>query len=403
MNAKPDNSITCDIAISGGGAVGLVSALAFVQAGFSVALVAPASTVADGRTVALLSASWTMLGELGLHEVLSSFATPMSSMRLVDDTGSLFRTPPVTFRASEAGLEAFGWNIPLGTLIAALDKAVAANPAIQRICDKTATVAHTKTGILLKTDSGTTIAAPVLIAAEGRGSLSRDASGITTKNWDYPQVALTAILSHPRREHDDTSTEFHTRSGPCTLVPLAGRRSSLVWMVAREDAARLVALPDEAFAHAVEQQVHSILGAFTLEGGRSQIPMTGLSVDSYAARRIMLVGETAHVFPPLGAQGLNLGLRDVATAVELVSQARSDRSEIGADTVMDDYSARRRADIELRTLAVDGLNRSLLTRFLPLDFARGAGLLSLAHIGPLRRLVMRAGLAGNNIRRDHAL
>jgi 2-octaprenyl-6-methoxyphenol hydroxylase len=399
MSQTSGNPISCDIAISGGGAVGLVSALAFAQAGFRVGLIAPVSRVADGRTVALLSASWDMLGRLGLSEALTPLATPMSSMRLVDDTGSLFRTPPVTFRASEAGLAAFGWNIQLAALIAALDEAVDATPSIQRVSGKTTMVSNVHQGVELQTDTGTILTAPLLIAAEGRISISRDASGITAKDWTYPQVALTAILSHPKRDHDETSTEFHTRSGPCTLVPLAGRRSSLVWMVAETDAAHLNALSNDAFARAVERQVHSILGAFCVEGARGQIPMAGLGVGQYAARRIMLVGESAHVFPPLGAQGLNLGLRDVAAAVEQVSRAQAEGDDLGADTVMAAYGTQRRTDVELRTLAVDGLNRSLLTRFLPLDFARGAGLLGLAHIGPLRRLVMRAGLAGGDARR----
>jgi 2-octaprenyl-6-methoxyphenol hydroxylase len=398
MSQRSGNPISCDIAISGGGAVGLVSALAFAQAGFRVGLIAPVSPVADGRTVALLSASWDMLGELGLREALTPLATPMSTMRLVDDTGSLFRTPPVTFRAGEAGLEAFGWNIPLAALIAALDEAVDARPVIRRISGKTTMVSHAHEAVELQTDAGITVTAPVLVAAEGRISISRDTSGITAKNWTYPQVALTAMLSHPKRDHDDTSTEFHTRSGPCTLVPLAGRRSSLVWMVAETDAAHLNALSNDAFARAVERHVHSILGAFSVDGGRGHIPMAGLGVGQYAARRIMLVGESAHVFPPLGAQGLNLGLRDVAAAVEQVSRAHAEGDDLGADTVMAAYGAQRRTDVELRTLAVDGLNRSLLTRFLPLDFARGAGLLGLAHIGPLRRLVMRAGLAGGDAR-----
>jgi 2-octaprenyl-6-methoxyphenol hydroxylase len=398
MSQRSGNPISCDIAISGGGAVGLVSALAFAQAGFQVGLIAPVSCVTDGRTVALLSASWVMLGELGLHAALSPLATPMSIMRLVDDTGSLFRTPPVTFRASEAGLAAFGWNIQLAALIAALDEAVDATPSIQRVSGKTTMVSNVHQGVELQTDTGTILTAPLLIAAEGRISISRDASGITAKDWTYPQVALTAILSHPKRDHDETSTEFHTRSGPCTLVPLAGRRSSLVWMVAETDAAHLNALSNDAFARAVERQVHSILGAFCVEGARGQIQMAGLGVGQYAARRIMLVGESAHVFPPLGAQGLNLGLRDVAAAVEQVSRAQAEGDDLGADTVMAAYGTQRRTDVELRTLAVDGLNRSLLTRFLPLDFARGAGLLGLAHIGPLRRLVMRAGLAGGDAR-----
>jgi 2-octaprenyl-6-methoxyphenol hydroxylase len=125
--------------------------------------------------------------------------------------------------------------------------------------------------------------------------------------------------------------------------------------------------------------------------------MMGLSVDRYAADRIMLVGETAHVFPPIGAQGLNLGLRDVQAVADVLGMSIQNTADIGSVATLDRYDQQRRRDVEFRTFAVDGLNRSLLTSFMPLDFARGLGLLSLAHIGPLRRLVMRAGLAGGNL------
>ena len=181
---------------------------------------------------------------------------------------------------------------------------------------------------------------------------------------------------------------------PARIVPLPGRRSSLVWLLDPDEAARVAALDDAGFARRVEAQTHSLLGAMRVEGPRGSVPMSGLSVARFGAKRMALIGEAAHVFPPIGAQGLNLGLRDVAALRDAVSDA----SDPGSDHVIADYDRSRQADVRLRTGAVDALNRTLLTDMLPADLLRGVGLLALSTIGPLRRLVMRQGLAGGAAR-----
>jgi 2-octaprenyl-6-methoxyphenol hydroxylase len=392
-----DQKTAFDIAISGAGPVGLTAALVLAKAGFRIALIAPNTAPSDRRTVALLDASWRLLGSLGVSGRLADKASPLTIMRLIDDTGTLFRTPLVEFRASEAGLEAFGWNVSLTELVAALENELSSQPEVTRIEGKTIATHQRNEHIVLECDTGCRVSAKIAIAADGKNSVFRSAAGIITQEWSYPQVALTAVLNHPRRSHNDTSTEFHTRQGPCTLVPLEGSRSSLVWMVSPNEARRLGDLDDAGFALEVEKRTHSILGAFAVEGLRGEIAMMGLSVDRYAADRIMLVGETAHVFPPIGAQGLNLGLRDVQAVADVLGMSIQNTADIGSVATLERYDQQRRRDVEFRTFAVDGLNRSLLTSFMPLDFARGLVLLSLAHIGPLRRLVMRAGLAGGNL------
>lgn len=378
-----------DIAIVGAGAVGLAAALALAAAGCEVVLFGQASAPRDGRTIALLDGSWRLLGALGLTDALDPIASPLAVMRLVDDTGSLFRQPPVEFKAAELGLPAFGWNVENAGLVAALAARAAKEPRIRMVAQAVTGIVPGADSVRLAGDGFAPVEARLVVGADGRRSRVREAAGITAREWSYPQVALTAILAH-RREHRDASTEFHTRAGPCTLVPMPGRRSSLVWLLEPHEADRLAAMDDAGFARAVERQTHSILGAMTLAGPRGRVPMGGLSVDRFAAGRMALIGEAAHVFPPIGAQGLNLGLRDVAA----LRDALAGVDDPGEAAALARYDGARQADVRLRTGAVDTLNRTLLTDLLPADLMRGAGLLALSRIAPLRRLVMRQGLAG---------
>ena len=380
-----------DIAIVGAGAVGLAAAIALAGQGRSVALLGPVATPRDGRTVALFDGQWRFLEGLGLGEAIFAKAAPLSVMRMVDDSGSLFRQPPVEFKAAELGMEAFGWNVENADLTGILAEAVAAHPSIETIPALVDRIEPGPEGVRLAGEGFEPRLARLVVGADGRNSKARAAAGIGTRDWRYPQTALTAIFDH-RRDHKDTSTEFHTRSGPCTLVPLPGRRSSLVWLLDPAQAEDVAALDDAAFALRVERQVQSILGPMRLSGARGKVPMSGLSVDRFAAARMALIGEAAHVFPPIGAQGLNLGLRDVAALAEAVGGA----ADPGAERVTGAYDTARRADVRLRTGAVDMLNRTLLTDLLPADLMRGAGLLALSRIGPLRRFVMRQGLGSNS-------
>jgi 2-octaprenyl-6-methoxyphenol hydroxylase len=378
-----------EIAIVGAGAAGLVAALALARDGRRVALLGPASAPRDGRTVALLDASWRLLDELGLMDALTEKAAPLATMRIVDDTGSLFRQPPVEFRASEVGLDAFGWNVENAELVAGLATRAQENGAIRMVPALVSSIAAEDGAVTLSGEGFAPLRARLVVGADGRRSQVRAAAGIAARDWSYPQVALTAIFSH-RRDHRDASTEFHTRAGPCTLVPLPGRRSSLVWMLAPAQAEAVAALDDAVFARRVETQTHSALGALTLDGPRGRAPMAGLSVERFAAGRMALIGEAAHVFPPIGAQGLNLGLRDVVA----LREALRGEEDPGSDDAMTAYDAARQSNVRLRTGAVDALNRTLLTDLMPADLLRGAGLLALSRIGPLRRFVMRQGLAG---------
>jgi 2-octaprenyl-6-methoxyphenol hydroxylase len=228
------------------------------------------------------------------------------------------------------------------------------------------------------------------IGADGRHSLCRTAAGIDIRSRTYAQTALTFNLGHSR-EHHDTSTEFHAEGGPFTLVPLPQRRSSLVFVVDPAQVSSLSELSDAEMAAEIERRSHSILGTVEVERGRGVFPLITATATCFGTRRVALIGEAAHVAAPIGAQGLNLGLRDAATISELVVAARREGQDL-ADTI-DRYDRMRRADTTSRMLAVDLLNRSLLSDFLPLQGARAAGLFLIERIAPLRRAIMREGVS----------
>ena len=383
-------AFTAEVAVIGGGPAGLVAAIALATAGVDTLLIAP-PVEPDHRTTALLAGSVTALETLGVWPACVPHAAPLRKIRLIDATQRLIRAPEVLFSAAEIGLDAFGHNIENRHLIAALE-ARATVLKLPRIAGAALSIASDDAGVTIKHRDGEA-RAKLVIGADGRRSLCRTAAGIGTNNQRaYRQTALTLNLAHAR-PHDDTSTEFHTESGPFTLVPLPGRRSSLVCVLDPAHAAELAAMNDAELSHEIECRAHSLLGTMNVEPGRGIFPLAIETADCFARERIALVGEAAHVVPPIGAQGLNLGLRDGATIAELVAEARRQNIDIGAPQVLARYDTQRRADVLSRSIAVDLLNRSLLTDFLPAQGARGLSLYLVDRIGPLRRALMREGVA----------
>jgi 2-octaprenyl-6-methoxyphenol hydroxylase len=382
------NDFTADVVVVGGGPAGLTAALALASAGIETVLVA-APTPADNRTTMLLTGSVAALDALGVWARCRADSAPLRVMRIVDDTRRLIRAPEVAFSAAEIGHDAFGYNIENRHLIAALEARARETPALVRVAAAADAVEIDEHGVTVRAGD-TTIRARLAIGADGRNSLCRAAAGIATESWSYRQVALTFNLAHTR-PHDDASTEFHTESGPFTLVPLPGQRSSLVCVVEPAEAERLRALGEVELGTEIERRAHSILGKITVEPGRGAFPLSTATAKPFGARRVALIGEAAHVIPPIGAQGLNLGLRDAAMIAELVADAHRVGDDVGADALTQRYDRARRGDVASRTVAVDLLNRSLLTDFLPAHGARGLGLYLMDRIAPLRRAVMREG------------
>lgn len=377
-----------DIAVVGGGLAGTVAALAAAAEGWRVAFIAPKPPRQDGRTTALLSESLNLLSSLGVWDMVRPSSAPLRTMRILDGTNRLFRAPPVSFHSSEIDLDAFGYNIPNQPLFDTLHAATASESRIDRFEASLAAAEQVEDDMVLYLDDGTEIRAAAALAADGRNSTLREAIGINVKTWSYPQSALVMNFSH-RFGHGDVSTEFHTEQGPFTQVPLPGNRSSLVWAVKPEQVDDILALPRKQLNAEVERLMHSILGAVEVENDPQAWPLSSLIATRFGAGRTMLVGETGHAFPPIGAQGLNLGLRDIIQAIDALREAGGPN---GAPLAVESYNRKRRLDVTSRTAGVDLLNRALLSSFLPMQALRAGGLAALSSIPPLRLLAMREGM-----------
>jgi 2-octaprenyl-6-methoxyphenol hydroxylase len=384
--------LTAQAIVVGAGPAGLTAAIALAVGGIETVLVAKRPERPDNRTSMLLAGSVAALDVLGVWDACRAHAAPLRTIRLVDDTRRLLRAPEVSFAAEEIDLAAFGHNVENRHLIAALEARAGALAQLERIDAPAKAVTLGQTAAVVALEDGRTVTAQLAIGADGRTSLCRAAAGIATDGFAYLQAALTLNFAHAR-PHRYASTEFHTESGPFTLVPLPGDRSSLVCVVEPCEAERLAALPAGALAETVERRAHSILGKATVEAGRGVFPLAIETAQRFAGERVALVGEAAHVVPPIGAQGLNLGLRDAAAIGELAVAARRDGADLGSPTLLARYDRLRRPDVASRTAAVDVLNRSLLADFLPAQGLRGLGLYLLDRIGPLRRALMREGVA----------
>ena len=248
------------------------------------------------------------------------------------------------------------------------------------------------TGARVSLSDGTKISTKLVIAADGRDSPMRDAAGIEVTRQSYGQKALAFAVTHPI-PHENVSTEVHRSGGPFTLVPLPDRDglpcSAVVWMDDGASCLARMALDADAFSQAATDRSAHVLGPLTLASERAIWPIISQHAARLSAERVALIAEAAHVMPPIGAQGLNMSLQDIATLLEL---AQKHGADLGSQQMLDAYHKARFGDIQLRLRGIDLLNRaSQATTPLARD-ARAKGLSALYALPPVRRMLMEMGL-----------
>lgn len=388
----PAQEKSYDCAVIGTGPAGMIAALALAGSGLETVLVGPPVNFNDARTTALMDASRQFLDNIGIWEDLRSAFTPLEKMRLIDGTDRLIRAPETTFSAAELDLPAFGYNILNKDLNRVLFDLVKKNELIELVEDTIKTVKSNDHKATIELSNTPNLSCQVVIGADGRNSVVRRSAGIETKNWKYPQAALVLNLKHDL-PHFNISTEFHRKTGPFTMVPLPGKTSSLVYVETPQRAEELNNYKDEALEAELEKLSQFVLGSLKLASPRQVYPLSGLTAVHMSGNRSLLMGEAAHAFPPIGAQGLNLSLRDVAVATELLAKAKHTNADMGSAELLQKYDRSRKADVISRTTAVDLLNRSLLTDALPVQMLRSLGLYTASRIPLVRRLLMREGIA----------
>jgi 2-octaprenyl-6-methoxyphenol hydroxylase len=387
--AARDSARRVDAVVVGGGLSGLAAVVAVAKTGLGVVHVAPKAH-ADRRTSALMMPSVAYLQEAGLIGDPAEHGVPLTQIRIIDATRRLLRAPETLFDSAEARLPAFGWNFANAKLNATFEAAKAAFENIQTIETTVAGLKVSDESSMLTLANGETLETALLVGADGKRSLVREEGDFRAREYGFTQAALVCDLTLGR-SIGGTSVEFHYPQGPFTLVPAGDRRANLVWI---DDRAVLEAAKDagaEGLIGTFLEKSMRLFGTIELASPAHIFPLSTLSVEKAGAGGVVLVGEAAHAFPPIGAQGLNLGLRDVEDLSAALEMANG--TEPGwAKAVSEDYARRRAGDLARTGAVVDGLFRSLLAEMLPAQALRAGGLWALKLVPGLRRQAFAIGM-----------
>jgi len=383
------------VAVVGAGPAGLAAALALTRAGCAVTLLdarplpAPGAPLPEeGRTVALLQPSIELLDRLGIWRELAAESAPLRGLRLVslphDDAEP---EADVTFEASEIGLAEFGRNVRIGRLRGLLLDALREEGAELVGDAPVEDVVRGRDHLLIVHGRGT-LRAALVVAADGRRSAVRRALRITASERPTGRMAIGTSFAHSR-PHGNVSIELHRPGGAFTMVPLPDDRSSLVWVEPEAEAKRLLGLSEAGFRAELERRVRPWLGEVGEIDRRDGYPLVGSVADRLVAPRAALLGEAAHALSPVGAQGLNTSLRDVAVLAERVEWARDRDIAPWSAEVLLAYERARLADIRARFAVTEGLAAAAASDFAPVRLARTLGLRLLGALPVLKQQVMR--------------
>jgi 2-octaprenyl-6-methoxyphenol hydroxylase len=389
------------IVIGGGAFAGLALALALRQglgAEIPVIVADPALATRpsrDPRATAIVAACRRLFAAIGVWEDIASQTQPILDMvitdsRLHDATRPVF----LTFAGHVEPGEPFAHMVENRHLIDALVRRAEEHGVDLRATAVASYEAHPGR-IEVSLADGSVVPASLLVAADGARSKLRERAGIPTHGWDYDQSGIVVTVGH-ERDHGGRAEEHFLPAGPFAILPLTGKRSSLVWTEKRAEAARIVALGDDEFLSELEQRFGLHLGEIKVLDKPRAFPLSYFVARSFIAERLALIGDAAHVIHPIAGQGLNMGLKDVAALAEVLVDAARLGMDIGQADVLERYQRWRRFDTMAMGVATNSLNFLFSNKSTLLRTVRDIGLGFVDRAPPLKSLFIRqaAGLTG---------
>ncbi len=381
-----------DVIIFGGGLVGLALASALDSSGLSVIIVDPADpaprseSAFDGRTSAVSSSSMRMLTTIGVADHLAEPGCPIWRIAVADGLA------PGALHFDPDDQQPLGFMHENRHLRTALQARAEAGKNIWLLWkSRVASVDRGPTGAVVALEDGRKLCAPLLIAADGRNSHTREAAGINVARWKYDHQAIVSVLGH-EKPHEHVAYEIFYPTGPLALLPMnddkATHRSAIVWSVPEEDAAGWLSLSDEDFAAEAEAAMGGFLGKIAMLAPRSSFPLGFHHAAQMTAERLALIGDAAHAIHPIAGHGLNLGFRDVAALAEVLVEGARLGLDLGDKQLLDRYQRWRSLDALSVAFATDTLTRIYGVPGRTASAMRRFGMGLVGRISPLRSRLM---------------
>ncbi len=400
-----ERMVDVDVLIVGGGFVGSTLAAALSGTGISVALIESAdlrdtiNSEFDGRSFAVSLSNQRLLAAVGIWEGLEKTVSPICDIRISDGPSLLF----LHFDHREVGSEPMGYMVENCYLRRAQYKRLRLAPDVKIFApNRLSSLKQSAYRVEAELQSGDVVKARLVVGADGRNSIVRTSAGISLTKWDYDQSGIVCTVSH-ESHHNYIAHERFLPSGPFAILPLkgdppeSGNRSSLVWTERKDLMPAIMNIDAKEFIGEIRQRFGKFLGQVELAGPRYTFPLALQFSSKSTDCRLVLVGDASSAMHPIAGQGLNMGLRDVATLTEVLVDAKLLGLDVGDYHVLQRYARWRRFDNTLMLAATDGLNRLFSNNFAPLQIARGMGLAAVNRLPPLKRLFMRhaMGLVGD--------
>jgi 2-octaprenyl-6-methoxyphenol hydroxylase len=381
-----------DVIIFGGGLIGPALAAALDSSGLSAIVVDPADPALradagfDGRTSAVSSSSMRMLATIGVADHLAERGCPIWRIAVADGL------KPGGLRFDPDDDEPLGFMHENRRLRAALQARAEAGKNIWLLWKSTVTNVHRGDhGVVVSLEDGRKLSAPLLVAADGRNSKTREVAGINIARWKYDHQAIVSVLRH-ERPHEHVAYEIFYPTGPFALLPMnddaVGHRSAIVWSVQNEDAAGWLSLTDEDFAAEAQAAMGGFLGKIEMLAPRSAYPLGFHHAAEITAKRLALVGDAAHAIHPIAGQGLNLGFRDVAALAEVLVEGARLGLDLGDRQLLDRYQRWRSLDALSVAFATDSLTRIYGIPGASASAIRRFGMALVGRISPLKNRLM---------------